>query len=68
MGVEKSWHRPWVCNEGHCRRDPVGTNVFVCQCDHCGKTTSVTIRGAGDPLMELGWEGDFNECYCKECR
>lgn len=69
MPVTKSWHRPWVCKNGHCRRDPIGTNVYVLQCDHCGLTISVTCQGPADLEVETGWTIlDHDECYCKECR
>ena len=68
MSVTKSWHRPWICTDGHCRKDENGTNVYVLQCDRCNKVTSVTIRGVGDPLLEVGWTGDFDTCYCKDCK
>ena len=69
MPIEKSWHRPWVCRDGHCRKDPIGTNVWVLTCDHCGKATSVTTYGAGeDPALALGWKQVGDKCYCKDCK
>lgn len=69
MPVTKSWQRPWICKNGHCRKDEVGTAVYVLQCDNCNKTISVTTHGPADLEVETGWFiKDHDHCYCKECK